>query len=73
MLTAAQQACNERAVYTGNSSEATPEAVAEMDVMLCLHYYFDKVDRDDGGTGWAGSARRGKSAATVCATCAVTP
>jgi hypothetical protein len=48
MLTAARQACDERAAYTGKNTEATPEAVAEMDVVLCLHYYFDKVDRDEG-------------------------
>ncbi len=49
MLTAARQACREVQEDTQEYREAPKWAVAEFHCIICLRFYFDKVDRDMGG------------------------
>ena len=50
MLTAAREACESIATQAHLKWDAPPEGAAEMAVMLCLHYYFEKTDREQGGS-----------------------
>ena len=49
MLLAARQACEEVRREAGEMRDMPSEAVAELYVMVCLHQYFAKTDRDKGG------------------------
>lgn len=49
MLLGARQACDEVAGRSAEIKDMPPEAVAEVYVMLCLHYYFERVGRQEGG------------------------
>ncbi|MGB2987938.1 MAG: hypothetical protein WBE26_18875 [Phycisphaerae bacterium] len=48
MLLGARQACEEVASRAGEMQDMPPADVAEIYVMVCLHYYFEKVGRDKG-------------------------
>ena len=50
MLAAARQVCQEAEEYGREHHDMPGWAAAETGTMLCLYYYFDKVDRDEGGT-----------------------
>lgn len=48
MLLCARQACAEVTSLAGEMRDMPPADVAEIYVLTCLHYYFEKVDRDEG-------------------------
>ena len=50
MVLAARQACDEVARRSAEIKDMPPSCAAEIHVMACLHYYFARTDRDEGGT-----------------------